>query len=264
MLLPGGRTVRAGGTCSTSRALTCYHWTPWYNGRGNRASTDTGYSRPVERDWFESGCALGSFRASCSTSSVTTTARQGVAKDLLNFDLAQFRKGLLRLGKGYEAIRETIRVQGMGETLNSRRKKDELDSKKPRHGREISWLFRTKAGVDVFAQTGADFDAILDMMTREMMKAVTDAFRTERQQANDMKRLLLKAAQLWAEAVQDRIEAGYLGQNTKANRERKSALIKYAGLTAEYGNPAHRGIRSGRWLRGIRGRWRQGRVRDAG
>lgn len=157
-------------------------------------------------------------------------------------------------------MQETIRLQGMGETITSRRKKNEYEKKQPQHGRVISWLFRTKAGVDPFSLEGEDFDKINRQLEDDITEALIFAYISGSPQPDRIKQALAKAAQFWAEAVQDRIESGYLGENRKKAKTLKENLAKYGYITSEYGVPAPRGIRTGRWIEGIRHRWRQGRL----
>lgn len=183
-----------------------------------------------------------------------------MAKFELGVDMALFRRGIIRLGRGYKSVRETIRKQGIGETINSRRKKEAPEKRKPDHGRAIAWMFRTKFGKDLFKTSGEDFNRVLNELVDDYQNAIEKAFDDESGQNSNVKRALLIAAQEWAMAVQDRLEGGYLGPNKKRAKAKKEGLIKAGLISAEYGTPPPRGIRSGRWLRGIRGRWRQGRL----
>lgn len=186
-----------------------------------------------------------------------------MAKFQLDFDVQRFRKGLIRLGKGYHAVKETVRVSGYGETINSRRKKNEWDNRKPVHGRVISWYFRTHFRVDAFEMSGPEFHEILADMVKTCEEAIDEAYRKERPQHEKIRRALTLAAQSWAIEVQDRIEAGRLGVNTKDRKAKKEALVKAGVFPSRYGQRPPKGIGSGRWVEGIRGRWKLGRVADA-
>ena len=182
-----------------------------------------------------------------------------MAKFELDIDTDQFKRGVLASRKGHAAIRETLRLQGSGETINSRRKKRPGEKKKPMHGRFISWFFREKIGIDPFKLEGGDYETVLDAMTRAMVKALDDAYTTGLTQEAAAKHALLMAANEWAKAVQKRIKAG-LGTPSAKSVIVKRVLQKYGRIGTKYGSPPPMGIKTGRWVEGIRGRWRQGRI----
>jgi hypothetical protein len=123
-------------------------------------------------------------------------------------------------------------------------------------------MFREKLGVDPFEESGPEFEAIVDQMADDVLEAITFAYVSERPQPERIKQALKKAAEFWAEAVQDRIENGELGTNRKKYDEKKKALVKYMGdvISQEYGALPPRGILTERFIKGIRSRWRQGRI----
>lgn len=183
-----------------------------------------------------------------------------MAKFDISIELAHFRNGILGAWKGHEAVRETLRLQGTGETINSRRKKEPYENKKPQHGRFISWFFREKLGVDPYDTSGDDFAKILDDLVKDYEEILSDAFRDEDAKRLRMKVALLAAAETWAESVQNRVKSGKLGTCKDRANSIKKAMIKAGMISSKHGSPPPRGIRSGRWVDGIRGRWRQGRL----
>ena len=177
----------------------------------------------------------------------------------IDIDVKKFRAGLFETSYGYRAVRETIRVQGVGETITSRRKKEKWEKKRAKHGRFISWYFRRK-GIDLFIPNGRAFQAIQDQYIANIDDALTLADKTGKPQPSMIRDALRWAAQEWAEAVQDKIKSGGLGRNVDKVRQRKTMMVKMGMLPDKYGTPPPRGISTGRYVEGIRGRWRQGRL----
>lgn len=165
----------------------------------------------------------------------------------------------------YRAVALTLSNPGQGEVVVSARKRMITDPPgRAMHGKFIA-NFLTSKGHDPFDYPVPVIRHAEGELSARTSALELQAFRTGRHTTKDLREALeAAAAELAAWAVEN-IAKGGLGENTERQARAKATLGRArAGVTAIYGVPPPYGIRSGRFIGGIRARWRIGRFELTG
>ena len=157
----------------------------------------------------------------------------------------------------FKSMKITLKSPGTGEVVVSRRKKYPGERRKPLHGRAIANLL-AKLGHDPFKYPDHIVAAIDQEVAEEISDALEDAFRARHHRRQRVRDALLIGARKLAEFARWRIEQGLLAPMTEDRAKRKRWR---RNKTTRYGDPPPYGIVSGRFVEGIRARWRRGRSR---
>ncbi len=182
-------------------------------------------------------------------------------------DTATMDVSIRGIDRSLESIGESLDPHGRAEVVTSKRKKMDherankrlgIKGQKALAGHHIANFLRVK-GHDPFMLPEKDFNYAQEFIDREITAAVAIARRTGRPQRGRVKQTLIGAADYLADRVVERIWAGGLGTNARKYIRTKFRYVEQ-GLAARGG--IHRippyGVLTGRFVRGIRWRWRQG------
>ena len=181
-------------------------------------------------------------------------------------DWDRFAKDLRRSSKQLEAIVDTTANTGVGEVVVSARKKfREERGKKVMHGRFIANMLRSN-GHDPFDLPDTTVREVQQIVGDEIEELIVRAYRTGRPQSSAVQRVMRAGADHLAREIVRRVTTGQLGRSVGRYGKRKAILANQGKLhvTKQYGNPPPVGVFSGRFVRGIRHRWRLGRRRRRG
>jgi hypothetical protein len=113
-------------------------------------------------------------------------------------------------------------------------------------------------GHDPFAYPASEVTREDAQLTRGVLSTLSAAYRARRTQAQAMKALILATSQAFADWSIAALKEGRIGSNSKGVAAIKKRLIKQGILSSKYGDPPPYGVRTGRFLEGIRARWRRG------
>jgi hypothetical protein len=178
----------------------------------------------------------------------------------MRIDSAKLKADLAKVTGAMDAIVETERTAGEGWVMTSMRRKLRSEQRRAVHGRVIAAMMR-REGHDPFAYSSAVTGDVQESISVETSDALDDAYRTGRPQSSRMRHLFTGAAQHLAEWVRDNITSGRLRPGRTApvwirriNKQRAARGL----VTLEWGNPPPYGVRSGRFVKGIRGIWNSG------
>lgn len=187
----------------------------------------------------------------------------------IKVDKQLMRRDIRKVNKRFQAVSDTLQNTGTGEVLTSKRKKmphERASRKKGRksqrvlHGRAIANILREQ-GRDPFVIHSQDEAQVYAIVDRGVLDAIDKAKKTSESQRDLVIEAITDGAEKMAEVAILRIEQGRLRPNRDGWKKRKSALMKPGIATSEYGTPPRPGVFTGRFIRGIRHRWRQGRLR---
>lgn len=184
----------------------------------------------------------------------------------LTIDMPRLNRSIAQTNDGFRAIRKTLTDTGQGQVLTSRRRRIATDKDRPVPGRAIANFLRAQ-GHDPFAYDARAVDDAQDDVARAVHRARDRAFRTGRSQRKVISGGLLAAAErLSADAVDGLTNArhGYKrppwpGVGGQRLLNYWSGLARRGGVTLRYGNPPPYGVRSGRFVEGIRAAWKLGK-----
>lgn len=177
-----------------------------------------------------------------------------------SIDIAKLRRDCAAVEGALEAMVSTEQGAGEGWVVTSMRRKLRSERQRAVHGRVIAAMLR-KEGHDPFAYPESVRGEVMEIISVEGEEALSDAWRTGRPQAQRMKRLMTAAAAHCAEWVRHNITSGGLkpGRTAPVWVRRIYKQRAARGLvTLAYGNPPPYGVRSGRFVAGIRGVWNSG------
>jgi hypothetical protein len=171
-----------------------------------------------------------------------------------------------RLNRGWQAMRRTVDNMGFGVVVTSARKKIKGEKSKQLHGRAIANILRDRFGKDPFDYDHGFLKRTGDGLAIEVETAMGDAYRMQSHQTDRIKKALTVAAENMAAEAQQGVESGKLGEKKipggtarKSYIARMHRLANRGFVTRRYGLPPPFGIRSGRFVAGIRGVWKLGR-----
>lgn len=165
---------------------------------------------------------------------------------------------LLQQRQQFEAVAATVRDGGVGEVVVSARKKiPEEKGKKVLHGRDIANLLR-RIGHDPFAYPDSVSREAQRFIAEQTNAAVMKAWENVRSYSDQVKAVLYAQAEELATWAAENIAAGGLGKSVGRYGKRKAILANQGrrGVTKKYGSPPPVGVYTGRFLDGIRSRWR--------
>lgn len=166
---------------------------------------------------------------------------------------------------GLEAISKTIEPHGRAEVVTSRRVRLPFERANKRKGitgavvvggHHIANFLRSK-GRDPFKLPQNQLNEVVNAIEEEIVDAVSDAARTARPQTDRVRRVLIAGAEELARDARRNIELGGLGVNASKYIGSKARFVRRHGLI-KHGVPPPYGILSGRFVDGIRHRWRRG------
>ena len=175
----------------------------------------------------------------------------------MKLDIDLLRSDVRKEKKRFDALAQTVSESGEGEVVVSKRQKMANEKGRPAHGRLISNALAAK-GIDPFDYPPDVQARIEEKIAQAVQKALDQAASTSRPQDEAVRKALEDAAKELAEWVVQNIGRGGLGSSTGRYAEYKSRLVKAGIATSEYGDPPPRGVLSGRYIKGIRYRWRKG------
>lgn len=174
-------------------------------------------------------------------------------------DWRKYGQGLVTEIRRTIAVRMTVAGGGVGEVVCSARKKMswERGTKVP-HGAMIANILRNQ-GHDPF-----DYPADLaaqahDLIEHATQQAVSDAWDTARDQSARVRTALTEAAELLANTTAQRIKDRALGDSVGKYEKRKAIMVNRGRGSSDYGRVPPVGVLTGRFVDGIRARWRRGR-----
>ncbi len=181
----------------------------------------------------------------------------GINKEVLSEDV---RKLIAEL----EAVGESLDPHGRAEVVCSRREKLPWERRSKRKGRSgkpvvAGWVIAdmlAKQGTDPFKLPPGKVSYVTDFLAEEIGEAADRAYKSGRPERETVKRALFAASDELARLVREHITSGGLGENGMKWERRKARLIAAGYGLRRYG--IKRGIWTGRFLDGIRHRWRQG------
>lgn len=176
-------------------------------------------------------------------------------------------RSLRDLDQRFEVLIESVDPHGRAEVVTSKRTKMPHERANRRQGRRatkapaghhIANFLRAK-GRDPFDLLDEDWNEVEEFLTGEMETIFVRAFRTRRPQRQAIKQVLIAAATHLAEAAQEHIRSGGLGRNTRGQIRKKLRYVaKGWTMRGQGGRVPPYGILTGRFVAGIRCRWRQG------
>lgn len=163
-----------------------------------------------------------------------------------------------------EAVGESLDPRGRAEVICSRREKlpwERRSKRKGRTGKAVvsGWVIAdqlAKHGTDPFALPPGKVTYVTEFLADEIGDAAERAFKSGRPEREAVKRALYAASEELAEMVREYITSGGLGANGAKWARRKERLVAAGYGLRKYG--LRRGIWTGRFLNGIRHRWRRG------
>lgn len=174
--------------------------------------------------------------------------------------LSATTKGIGSTRRGYIALAATVERAGRGDVLVSKRIKQKWEKRKAVHGRAIANMLADR-GRDPFDYDLPVVKEVTDFLESEIQDAKGKAFRTGRPRRSQVRGALRAGAEFLARAAYRKIVRGRLGKNPSGYRERKKRRVKSGRYTRAFGNPPPYGVATGRFVRGIRATWSQGRTR---
>ena len=154
-----------------------------------------------------------------------------------------------------QAIRDTVAATGTGEVVVSARKKLPGEKAKAIHGMMVANLLR-KIGHDPFDYPADVAAEVEEFISTEIEELVQIAYRTGRPQRSAAQRVFMAAATELAKAATNRVETGGLGETVGDYGRYKARRRKAGTLPPE---SKYVGIKTGRFVAGIRPRRRRGR-----
>jgi len=159
------------------------------------------------------------------------------------------------------AVSRTMADAGTGEVIVSIRRKMAGESRAPFHGRLIANVLRSR-GHDPFEYEPAALAEAEAPFRSALAAAPGRAYETGSSQEAMVRAAIERMAEALAAAAIERIRAGRLGANdmTYARRKRRAIERRHPTITTEHGSPPPYGVWSGRFVAGIRARWRRGRA----
>jgi len=163
-----------------------------------------------------------------------------------------------------EAVGESLDPRGRAEVICSRREKLPWERKSKRKGRAgkrvvAGWIIAdmfVRLGADPFALPPGKVNYVTEFLATEIGDAAERAYKSGRPERESVKRALYAASEELARLVREYIKDGGLGSNGDKWGRRKARLIAAGYGLRRYG--FRRGIWTGRFLNGIRHRWRRG------
>ena len=175
----------------------------------------------------------------------------------IKLDVDLLRSDVWLEKKRLAAIAKTVTDSGEGEVIVSMRKKMPHEKKRAAHGRIVTNYLAAK-GIDPFDYPPGVQKVIEDRIAQEVQKALDVAAKTSRPQDEEVRKALEDAAEWLAAWAKDYIEKGGLGPSTGKYGKFKSRMVAAGIATGEYGDPPPRGVLTGRYVKGIRHRWKLG------
>ena len=157
-----------------------------------------------------------------------------------------------------KSVRITLRYAGTGEVLVSRRRKESWESGRAFHGKAIANRLAAR-GHDPFAYPQEVAAEVSGEIARQTTRAIEGAWRSRRHRLQTIRTAVRQGAEFLSTWARQNIERGQLGENTARYRAIKHNLIRRGRATGRYGDPPPFGVLTGRFLEGIRARWRRGR-----
>lgn len=177
----------------------------------------------------------------------------------MQLDTALFRRGVRDVLRRYRAMRRTLDSSGGGEVLVSQRKKLPWEKRKPLHGKAVANMLAA-SGRDAFAYSASAAADASRIVAEAIRRSLETSWTRGQAGTSVVKEGLLKAAEGLAAWAAADVKAGGLGTNTEGTEKLKRRLVEQGKATAAYGAVPPLGIRTGRFVEGIRARWRRGRA----
>jgi len=140
-----------------------------------------------------------------------------------------------------------------GWVIASARRKTAKDSSPPVHGRVVAWSLR-RAGAKVFAFDDRTKQRAKEIFDRELSPVLKTAKTTGRADYQGTKKAFLAAASYLAESEVARMVKGEIGGNSPRLERGKLQMIAGRRISRRWGAPPPFGVRSGRYLEGLKGR----------
>lgn len=187
----------------------------------------------------------------------------------ISIDTDLLKSTIRRNNLRYKAIIETLKRSGMGEVITSKRakmpherasKRKKREGKKVVHGRLIAWILK-KSGHDPFEYDRGALSEAMEIINRGVVHAIDKAADTSKDESAIIKAALLEMTDVLVNDVFERVTQGKLGRNRQRTIRRKKQMVKDGIATTEFGNPPPFGVLTGRFIKGVRRRWRQGKIR---
>jgi len=125
------------------------------------------------------------------------------------------------------------------------------------HGREVLASLRAR-GRDPLTVTAEQREGVVRTVRRELRRSTRAAALNGRPVRDARRRALLAGGQHLVEMLRRWIIGGGLGANSPGYQQVKAEIQRKSGQI-RYGVPSAYGILSGRFIGGIRARWRSGR-----
>lgn len=163
-------------------------------------------------------------------------------------------KDVLRVSRSLKAVKLTITKPGQGVVMVSKRNKEPWEKRKAPHGRAIA-NFMKKHGKDPFDLNPNDVAKASKIVEIEIERSIDVAVRTGRAQKQLVKDALIKAVTFLAQIAKESLIRGRFIQSKKLEKIKLSSM-KRGRCSTSYGSPPPYGIRTGRFLNGIRGSWK--------
>ena len=180
-------------------------------------------------------------------------------------DVDKVRRQIGRIQGMVAAIEETLDPGGRAEVLTSQRKHMGHEKQQPPHGKAIAGFLRWR-GHDPFQLPPAESARIGQFVTSEINDAMDRVKRSGRPEKDAVRRALIAGAMEAKDLVVAQIAEGRLGTKKLGGGRRRAwqmsrlrALAAAGRLDATWGIPPPYGVWTGRFVRGIRWRWRRGR-----
>lgn len=168
-----------------------------------------------------------------------------------------------------KAVSDTVTEAGVGEVVVSKRPKlphERANKRKGRagqrtlHGRAIANMLRRR-GHDPFVYQRNRARRIEKFTQDSIYKAIEKAEKTSQSQKRRTRRIVTETARRYSILAVTQIRTGQLGKNQGRYRAVKAGMVRGGIATSKYGVPPPYGVLTGRFIKGIRHRWRLGRGR---
>lgn len=158
--------------------------------------------------------------------------------------------------KAMEIMAKRLARVGQGQVITSKRVKEPWEKGRQAHGHLIGIMLQ-KQGYEPWSYEGRLLDDIQDQVSNQVsILMIESAKRRRSQNPTPVVQTIKSGAEQLAEAARKQIIAGKLGANSKKLRGIKLSYIKRGRATSKYGTPPALGIRTGRFVEGIRHRYK--------